>query len=366
MRTIGILFIIAAISVFSCKDNQTSEKKEIKQSTASQPKSRLDLMKLVKPVFNSQIIVGEDVKIELTQIEDSLQPDSVHLYYNSKLIETAIGSQLQFTMNTKNSKVGKNSLRIAIYYPGENLEFENRNITLLSDINPELLTCNIVERYHHDRNAFTQGLLIHDGIMYEGTGQYGKSSLRKLDLKTGELISSLNLPEKYFGEGIAVFDDKIIQLTYLSRLGFVYDLEGFNKLHTVQYPTQGWGLTSDGEQLLMSDGSERIYFLDPEFFAEKKRIEIYDHEGPVKMLNELEYIDGKVYANVYQSDYFIIFDPTSGKVLKKIDCSHLVPEEYQNDRERVLNGIAWDESSGKLYLTGKNWPYLYEIELVQP
>jgi glutamine cyclotransferase len=197
--------------------------------------------------------------------------------------------------------------------------------------------------------------------MYEGTGQYGQSVLRKIDFETGKIIAELSIPAQYFGEGITAIGDKIIQLTWTSKVGFVYDKNSFKLISTLQYDTQGWGLTTDGKRLIMSDGSSTIYFLDPEYFTQNVNIEVFDNEGPVKKLNELEYINGLVYANVYQTEQIVAFDPITGKVMKRIDCRKIVPDGFRGDEDNVLNGIAYDSKTGKIFVTGKRWPKLFEV-----
>ena len=204
-----------------------------------------------------------------------------------------------------------------------------------------------------------------DGILYEGTGQHGKSVLKKIDFETGKLIAELSIPEEYFGEGITIFGDKIIQLTWTSRKGFVYDKNSFKLINTIEYYTQGWGLTTDGEKLIMSDGSETIHFLDPVYFNEIGKRQVYDQNGPVKSLNELEYFNDLVYANVYQEEEIIAFDLKTGKVIKRIDCSGIIPKGYENEIDNVLNGIAYDQDNDRIFITGKRWPNLFEVEFVR-
>jgi glutamine cyclotransferase len=232
---------------------------------------------------------------------------------------------------------------------------------------------NVVNVFHHETDAYTQGLVYHDGVLYEGTGYWGQSSLRRVTLETGVVEQDYYLIEKYpaenyFGEGITLYDDRIYQLTWLPvspytlTHGFVYDLS-FTELYTVTYATQGWGLTHDGTRLIMSDGTATLYFRDPATFEVTGQVQVYDHLGPVTRLNELEYIDGLVYANVYQTNRVAIIDPQTGQVTAYIDLSGLLePEEYQD--ADVLNGIAYDAAGDRLFVTGKWWPKLFEIELV--
>ncbi|MCZ2809301.1 MAG: glutaminyl-peptide cyclotransferase [Candidatus Bathyarchaeota archaeon] len=227
---------------------------------------------------------------------------------------------------------------------------------------PANYTYNVVNVYPHDKTAFTQGLVFEDGILYEGTGRYGQSTLRRVELETGNVTQLYSLPDQFFGEGITIFDDKIIQLTWKSKKGFVYDKSSFDLLQEFTYPTDGWGITHDGSRLIMSDGTATLIFLDPETFQKIGQVEVYDEE-PVTMLNELEYIDGKVYANIWMDEKIAIINPQTGGVTGWIDLEGINETEKQ-DSSNVLNGIAYDIEKDRLFVTGKLWSKLYEIELV--
>ena len=221
----------------------------------------------------------------------------------------------------------------------------------------------MINRFPHDPDAFTQGLVYDDGFLYEGTGQYGESSIRKVDLETGEAINIYTLAQSLFGEGITIMEDKLYQLTWKSQVGFVYDKESFHLLNRVTYPTQGWGITHDGENLIMSNGTSTIYYLDPEFFTEIRRLEVYNEQGAVNNINELELINGKIYANVWQTDDIIIIDPQTGKVLGQINLKGILKSSERNRRTDVLNGIAYDEENDRIFVTGKYWSRLFEIRI---
>ncbi len=222
----------------------------------------------------------------------------------------------------------------------------------------------VVNEYPHDRKAFTQGLVYADGVLYEGTGRHGESTLRRVDLETGEVLQSRSLDEIHFGEGIALHGDRIYQLTWQTQTCFVYDRETFAPLDTFSYPTEGWGLTTDGERLIMSDGSNRLTVRDPATFTEVDSLEVVDGDQPVPALNELEYIDGEIWANVWRSDLIARIDPATGRVNSWIDLSGLRSERWK--KVDVLNGIAFDPASGRIFVTGKLWPRLFEIEPVPP
>jgi glutamine cyclotransferase len=225
-------------------------------------------------------------------------------------------------------------------------------------------TYAVVHVYPHDRGAFTEGLVFQDGVFYESTGLRGSSSLRRVALESGEILQFRALSPQFFGEGIALWGPKIVQLTWQSHIGFVYDKDSFELLSTFHDPTEGWGLTQDGSRLIMSDGTATLHFLDPESLAETGEIDVYDDRGPVVNLNELEYVKGEIYANVWQTDRIARIDPQTGQVTGWIDLTGLLSAEDQNPPVDVLNGIAYDAENDRLFVTGKLWPKLFEIELI--
>ena len=222
----------------------------------------------------------------------------------------------------------------------------------------------VVKEYDHDSKAYTQGLFFDGGKFYESTGQFGESSFRIVDLETGKVLRKLDFARKYFGEGSVMLGGNMYMLTWQNKVAFVYDAETLKYKQTYSYPREGWGLTTDGKSLIASDGTNRIFFLDPEFKLERS-INVTKDGRPVRYLNELEWIDGKIWANVYTTDLIVIIDPKSGNVEATIDCTGLLPTKLRTVGTDVLNGIAYDPATKKIYLTGKNWPKLYEIKLVE-
>jgi glutamine cyclotransferase len=230
---------------------------------------------------------------------------------------------------------------------------------------PPVAGYRVVDIYPHDSSAFTQGLAYVDGVLYEGTGLLSGSTLRRVDLDTGEVLQSVALGADQFGEGIAVVGDRIYQLTWQTGTCFVYDSETFERLETLLYPSEGWGLTTDGERLIMSDGTSRLYFRDPATFAETGFVDVRAGDRPVENLNELEWVDGEVWANVWQTDWIARIDPVSGRVIGWIDLAGLLSLQDRGDHSvDVLNGIAYDASTGRVFVTGKLWPKLFEVEMV--
>lgn len=239
--------------------------------------------------------------------------------------------------------------------------------TAVSPQQPIHYTYTVVNSYPHDAGAFTQGLVWHEGVLYEGTGWRGESDVRRVALESGEVMAEVPIDDQYFGEGITIFDDKLYELTWQGQTGFVYDVDTLELLSEFSYPTEGWGMTHNGEQLIVSDGTDTLYFWDAETLAENGRLQVHDNNRPVININELEYIDGEIYANIWQTNLIARIDPETGAVVGWIDLSGLLSPAEQaglsNPGNAVLNGIAYDEENGRLFVTGKLWPTLFEIEL---
>ena len=229
---------------------------------------------------------------------------------------------------------------------------------------PPIYEYELVNTYPHDPKAYCQGLTIDGGVLYEGTGKYGRSSLRRVDLKSGKVLQICRLDPRLFGEGIAVWNDNIIQLTWRSGVGLVYDKQSFKQKDNFRYAGQGWGLTEDGKHLIISDGSAVLRFLDPKTFRVVKRLKVRNRNVPIGRLNELEYVEDEIYANIWHTDYIIRISPKTGKILGWVDLGGLLKPHERPDREAVLNGIAYDKKEKRLFVTGKFWPKLFEIRLV--
>ena len=225
---------------------------------------------------------------------------------------------------------------------------------------PTLYTYDIKNKYPHDNTAFTQGLVIDNGVLFESTGKYGSSSLRRVNLENGNVQQQVLLPIQYFGEGLTVVNDTLVQLTWKSNTGFIYDKETFRLLGNFSYSTQGWGLTYNGRELILSDGTSNVYFLDPVTFQKIRQINVYDGNTTVTNINELEYVNGDLYANIWLQQKIAIINPQIGRVKGWIDLTGI----YQsNNIDKVLNGIAYDSQTNKLFITGKDWPNLYQITI---
>lgn len=227
-------------------------------------------------------------------------------------------------------------------------------------------TVEIVNTYPHDRGAFTQGLLIDEGVLFESTGKVGQSTIRHVDLETGTVTKQISLPGRYFGEGIAEINDKLYALTWTSGDGFIFDKETLRRTGSFTFNGEGWGMTSDGQQLIMSNGTDEIRFVNPDGFETKRTIKVKRGGVAVERLNELEWIEGEIWANIWQSDEIVQIDPGSGRVTGVIDASSLSPSGPRDPlNDNVLNGIAWNPDTEQIYLTGKRWPNLFEVRLVE-
>jgi glutamine cyclotransferase len=226
-----------------------------------------------------------------------------------------------------------------------------------------IMTYEVVNTYPHDPGAFTQGLVFHQGKLYESTGLNGYSSLRQVELETGRVLRKVDLPSQFFAEGLALLNGRLYQLTWQSQRGFIYDLDSFNMLNTFSYTGEGWGLAHNGRSLIMTDGSSRIRFINPDNFEVQRTVTVQDNRREINYLNELEYIKGEIYANIWQTDRIARIDPESGRVTAWIDLSGLLSPEDRSRGVDVLNGIAYDEAGDRLFVTGKLWPKLFEIRL---
>lgn len=224
-------------------------------------------------------------------------------------------------------------------------------------------TLLVKESFPHDASAYTQGLFFYNGELYETTGQYGESSIRKVELKSGTPQVFVPVDKQYFIEGSCALNGQMFVLTWMENTCFVYDIASMRKLGEMRNPREGWGLTTDGKELIMSDGTSTIYFVDAMTFLDKRKIEVTLNGKKIHNINELEYIDGKIWANVYLTDDIVIINPSDGTVEGKIDCKNLLPQSLRRRNTDVLNGIAWDSKTKSIYLTGKNWPRLYRVEI---
>jgi glutamine cyclotransferase len=290
--------------------------------------------------------------------------DSVIYYLNDKNIGKSIKNEIVH-FSLENEKLGNTKVKALTYYEGKNAETET-NFVLYAKEAPELLNYKIVNTYNHDGNSYTQGYEFYNGTLIEGSGQYGKSSLRKTDYKTGNVLEKIDLPKQVFGEGITVLNGKLYQLTYQNNEAYVYNVNTLKKEKTLPYFKQieGWGLTNDGTNLYMSDGSEKIYILNSETFQMIDYINVYTNANKIESINEMEWIDGKIWANIYEKDMVIKIDPKTGAIEKILNLSDLKSKVTKPLKQgEVLNGIAYNPETKTILVTGKNWNKSFEISI---
>ncbi|WP_435262119.1 glutaminyl-peptide cyclotransferase [Tenacibaculum sp. nBUS_03] len=315
---------------------------------------------------SKKVNLGDNAAIKFEQIKGNAI-DSVHIYINNKRINN---KETSIVINTNDFGVGKHAVTAVVFYPKKSKKLNN-SIEILANKKPELYKYKIINTFPHDKNAYTQGLEFYNGFLYETTGKRGKSSLRKVELQTGKILQKIDLNKKYFGEGMTIFNNKIYWLTWQARKGFIYDLETFKKLGEFNYSNsnEGWGLTHSKEELIKSDGTNKIWFLNPNNQQEKRSIQAYTNKVSLEKLNELELINGKIYANYWQKPLIAIINPKNGVVEGIIDLKGLVKEMEKTqrlvDEDDVLNGIAYNPENNHIYVTGKHWGKLFEIELVK-
>ncbi len=345
----------------SCAGEQKPGAREKKPpARQSEPRS----LKLTKPGFSEKIVAGEDFMVNLIWVDSAGVTDSVEVFLDAELALVLKSNILSAGISTKGVNPGTRRVRTIVHHGTGRKETHVTQITVLSDIVPQTYSYRIKNTYPHDIGAYTQGFEYNNGFFFEGTGQYGESTVRKTEMHTGQVLKARSLPGDIFGEGITILNGKIFQITYRSQVGFVYDLENFELLQKIYYQNQeGWGLTNNGEQVIMSDGTNNIYFMDPEYFHVIRKVEVMDNTGTVDALNELEWIEGKIWANRYLTDEIVIIDPESGRVEGKINMEGLLRPEDKHPKIDVLNGIAWDKENSRLFVTGKHWPKVFEVEV---
>ena len=302
-----------------------------------------------------KILIDDKISINIISTNNNII-DSIEYYLNDKLVSNEV--------KLVDYKVGENNVAAKIFSNNEIISI-NKKFDIYSNIEPEIMTYKVITEYKHDKNAYTQGLEFYNNQLYESTGLNGKSTLRKSDYKSGEILNIVKLDYEYFGEGLTIINDKIYQLTWKNNIGFIYDLD-FNKIGNFDYgkSKEGWGLCNDGSFIYKSDGTNKIWILDPETLEEIRFIEVLTNRSKIKNINELEYIDGKIYANTYQfnRDVVIVINPLNGVVEKVIDFSGIRDRVTQKPDLDVMNGIAYFD--GKIFVTGKNWDKLFEVEVV--
>ncbi len=359
---IAVFFLTMMFLNTSCGDGKNGSRTD---NPNTNKVNKEKYCKIISPANNAVFKTGDEIIFQISSGNKTADIDSILYFAEKERIYSSTDVLTEFKWNTLSQKTGKRLLRLDIFYKNKEIESHSISLTLLSSIKPQNYTYTLIKKYPHDPQAFTQGLVVHKGFLYEGTGQYGSSSIRKVNIINGEVEKIHRNENQFFGEGITIFKDKLIQITWREGTGFVYDLETFDMIRQFNYIYKGWGLCNDEKRLISSDGTETIHFIDPDNYIETGRLEVYDNFGPVFSLNELEYIDGKIYANIYETKKIVQIDPQTGAVLAYIDLNGLLEKKDVNGHEEHLNGIAYDKETEKLYVTGKYYSYLYEIRLIE-
>lgn len=312
-------------------------------------------VQIASPKLNEQYTIGEQLTVELKFNEANLASDIQVSIAGFELEEQDEGV---YQLSTNELPVGNLPIVLSFKTKDGKLHEEKRNITLFSDIDPEEQTAIIQNKFTHNVASYTQGLEFHNGQLFESTGQYGTSFIAEVDVNTGQIKRKQDLASTYFGEGLTILDSTIYQITWQAGICKTYDLE-FNPKAELNYVGQGWGLTNNGKSIIMSNGSDKIVWRDPQTFQVTKEIQVFNNESSFTQINELELIEGRLFANIYTDDLIVEIDTANGKVLSHIDCSQLVREQPVG--VDYLNGIAYNPAGQKIYLTGKLWPTLYEV-----
>ncbi len=372
-KTLIMKFEIYATSLFlllsACGNNGMKKTKTDTQKAASKIDNYINSMRIKSPKRGEVFSYGEAIEILVNPKRKAGNIDSMQLWGNGKLIQTLQSKDWHFTWIPKEKHMGKHPLKLLAYHENGTVGLLSTYINLKSHQAPDEYTYEVVNSFPHDKRAYTQGLFFHEGFLYEGTGQHGESSLRKVKLENGKALSIKNLEQQYFGEGITYSKGRIIQLTWNSGKCFVVDAETFEQIDFFEPQTtnnQAWGITTMNNELIISDGSNVLTILDDSNFEKKREIEVYNHRGAVTNLNELEYINGKIYANVWLTDKIVVINPETGRVESSINLDGILHQFERNKLDKnddVLNGIAWDASNQRMFVTGKRWPKLFEIKI---
>jgi glutamine cyclotransferase len=356
------LLYLAVIALFACGCNGCKNKEDNGAGIT------------ITPDAGTTYKAGDEVSLSV-KYPASVKPDSIVYMLEAQRLGSKKDSSA-ITLKTDTLVLGARVITAKVYQAGKADEVTT-NIVLLAAKAPEELTFKVEKVFPHDTATYTEGLLYQDGGFYESGGGYldpppgqskeTQSRLKKVNLQTGKAERMILIDPKVFAEGIAIVGDKLVQLTYLEKKGFVYDKNTFKLLSTFDNNVgiEGWGMTFDGKKLYMDDKTNRIFFLDKDTYRQTGFVDVYDDKGAVNQVNELEYIDGKLYANVYQTDDILVIDPKTGAVLQKIDMKALYPEASRNANSDVLNGIAYDKATKRIFVTGKKWDKLFQVKFVK-
>lgn len=342
MKKLFSVFVLCAV-LFACKK---SDKKSIY---------------FASPIAGATLSSGDDIFLKTDAEPESF--DSIQYFIDTVFIDSRKDTST-VKASTSGFSFGGVLVTAKVFSAGVSTDVTT-NIQLFPASVPLQYSFTLVNTYPHDTSSYTQGLEYHGGVLYESDGLVGESSLRKVDVNTGKVLKIVDIPAPYFAEGITLIGNKIVMLTWKNRIGFEFDKNTFEKNSEFPYNAspEGWGLAFNGKQIISTDGSNNIYYLNKDTYQKEGQMGVYDNNGPVQYLNELEIIDGKIYANIYQTDIIAVIDPVSGGVEAYINLSELYPTDARNEFADVLNGIAWDAGGRRLFVTGKKWDKLFQIKI---
>ncbi len=347
-----LLFLCIIVASCSCTNQSKRSRKPVSNLT-------------IQPAANNYKI-GTTIAVKVqTKLRDG-EIEHIKLFLNGKLLEES--KSLDFTVSgIRLEELGNNTFHVVATKTDEVSNTRSVSFSVLSDVVPKKYTYKTVRDFPHNKEFYTQGLEFHEGFIYEGTGEHGKSGIFKVNLQSGKIVRKHLLDVKYFGEGITILDDKLYQLTYRAQKGFIYNLDDFSVVDSFNYRSkEGWGLTNDGQNLIMSNGTHELIWINPSDFTEVKKVQVANHLGLVNYINELEYIDETIFANIYTTNIIVQIEPETGKVLSEVNMDGILKLfAHPSDTIDYLNGIAYDQNNNRLFVTGKWWPRLFEIELIE-
>lgn len=368
-RFIGYLAIIVVsllvVEAISCSGRSSGNRGSVpSEAPVPDEDERQKIISVTSPSNYDKFVFGDVIDVAVSLEKPNRRPDSVVVTVDGNRFGALLAEPWDIAINsTELVTLGRKTLKVSAYIEGKARTSVSRVIYLYSDVEPKHYGYEVVNVYPHDSKAFTQGLFFDSGKLYEGTGQEGSSSLREVDLLTGNVERQLNLESNLFGEGITMYNNLIYQVTWTSNVGFVYLKDDFKLVRKIYYQSEGWGLTTVGDKIVMSDGTSTLWFYDPDVFSVVYKIEVCDDKGAVEQLNELEYINGEIWANIWMTNRIARIDPKSGRVTGYIDLSGLLDDTRTDTDLDVLNGIAYDSENVRIFVTGKNWPKLFEIRV---
>ena len=368
-RFIGYLAIIVVsllvVEAISCSGRSDGNRGSVPvEVPVPDDDERQKIISVISPSNYDKFVFGDVIDVSVSLERPNRRPDSVVVTIDGNKFGLLLAEPWDIAINsTELVTLGRKTLKASAYSEGKLKTSVSRVIYLYSDVEPKHYGYEVVNVYPHDSKAFTQGLFFDSGKLYEGTGQEGSSSLREVDLLTGNVERQLNLEPNLFGEGITMYNNLIYQVTWTSNVGFVYLKDDFKLVRKIYYQSEGWGLTTVGDKIVISYGTSTLWFYDPEVFSVVSKVEVCDDKGAVEQLNELEYINGEIWANIWMTNRIARIDPKSGRVTGYIDLSGLLDDTRTDADLDVLNGIAYDNENGRIFVTGKNWPKLFEIRV---